>query len=162
MKIRATLAALIISAAIAPSADATMYPMAIGPEGTEVRREIIDMGFGCTKLKESSFTCLHKNKKVTISVRLIGGTSWPTSGHLGGLQITSHLRSGQPWLKNFIYWMKPSEREHQGKNIASWVYQSCAKDGSSYLSGEPRIWGKNFEITGSEKSCTLDIWGYFT
>jgi hypothetical protein len=162
MKIRATLAALIITAAIAPAANATLYPMAIGPEGTEVRREIIDMGFGCTKIKESSFTCLHKNKKVTISVRLIGGTSWPTSSHLGSLQITSHLRSGQPWLKNFIYWMKPSEREHQGKNIASWVYQSCAKDGSSYLSGEPRIWGKNFSITGSDKACTLRIWGYFT
>ena len=162
MKFRATLAALIITVAVSPSANATMFPIAIGPEGTEVRRQIIEMGFGCTKIKESGFTCVHKNKKVTIDVGLIGGTTWPTSGKLGGLRITSHLRSGQPWLKNFIYWMKPSEQEHRGKNVASWVYQSCAKDGSSFLSGEPRIWGINFAITGSEKSCTLRIWGFYT
>ena len=161
MRLRATLAALIITVAISPSANATMFPIAIGPEGTEVRRQIIDMGFGCTKIKASNFTCLHKNKKVTIGVRLIGG-NWPTSGKLSGLQITSHLRSGQPWLKRFIYWMDPSEREYEGKNVASWVYQSCAKDGSSYLSGERQIWGKNFAITGSNKSCTLRIWGFYT
>ena len=40
MKIKATLAALMITAAIAPSANATRIPMPIGPEGTKLRNEI--------------------------------------------------------------------------------------------------------------------------
>ena len=63
MKIRATFAALMITAAIAPSANATRIPMPIGPEGTKLRSEIIDKGFGCTKIKDVIFTCTHEYNK---------------------------------------------------------------------------------------------------
>jgi hypothetical protein len=99
MKIRATFAALMIMAAIAPSANATRFPLPIGPEGTKLRSEIIDKGFGCTKIKDATFTCTHKNKKVTLTARLIGenvGNTWPTSGKLSALQVTAHVRSGPP------------------------------------------------------------------
>ena len=91
MKIRATLAALMITAAIGPSANATLYPFGIGPEGTKLRSEIIDKGFGCTKIKDATFTCTHKNKKVTLTARLIGG-DWPTSGRLRSLHVVAHVR----------------------------------------------------------------------
>jgi len=162
MKIRATLTALIITAAIAPSANATLYPIAIGPEGTKLRSEIIDKGFGCTKIKDATFTCTHKNKKVTLTARLIGGTSWPTSGQLGGLQVTAHVRSGQPWIMHFMNEFKWSAVEYEGINLDSWVYQSCLKDKTTHLGGARQIWGINYSIKGSAKACTLKIWGYFT
>jgi hypothetical protein len=162
MKIRATLAALIITAAIAPSANATPFPYAIGPEGTEVRREIIEKGFGCTKIKDSTFTCTHKNKKVTLIAYLIGGTSWPTSGKLAGLRVTAHVRSGQPWIRHFMNEIDSSAAEYEGINLDSWVYQSCLKDKTTHLGGDRRIWGINYSIKGSDKACTLRIWGFYT
>ena len=41
MKIRAILAALIITVAMTSSANATIAPVGIGPEGTKLRSEII-------------------------------------------------------------------------------------------------------------------------
>jgi hypothetical protein len=45
MKIRAILAALIITVAMTSSANATIAPVGIGPEGTKLRSEIIEKGF---------------------------------------------------------------------------------------------------------------------
>ena len=161
MKIRATLAALIITAAIAPSANATLIPMPIGPEGTKLRGEIINKGFGCTKIKDVTFTCTHKNEKVTLTAYLIGGT-YPTSGLLSWLQVTAHVRSGQPWIKHFLNEFKSSAAEYEGINLDSWVNQSCLKNKTTRLSGGRAIWGKNYSIKGSDKACTLKIWGNFT
>ena len=161
MKIRATLAALMITAAIAPSANATLVPLAIGPEGTKLRSEIIDKGFGCTKIKDATFTCTHKNKKVTVIARLIGGT-FPTSGQLGALEVKAHVRSGQPWILHFMNQFKFSAPEYEGINLDSWVNQSCLKGKTTHLGGARRIWGINYSIRGSAKACTLKIWGYFT
>jgi hypothetical protein len=161
MKIRATLAALMITVAVAPSVNATPLPIAIGPEGTKLRSEIIDKGFGCSKIKDATFTCTHINKKVTLTARLLGGT-YPTSGQLGGLQVTAHVRSGQPWITHFMNEFKFSAPEYEGINFNSWVYQSCLKDKTTYLGGARRIWGINYSIKGSDKACTLKIWGNFT
>jgi hypothetical protein len=162
MKIRATLAVLIIATAIAPSADATLIPVSIGPEGTEVRREIINKGFGCTKIKDSTFSCTHKNNKVTLIAYLISSNSWPTSGELASLQVTAHVRSGQPWIRHFMNEIKSSAAEYEGINLDSWVYQSCLKDKTTHLGGNRRIWGINYSIKGSDKACTLRIWGFYT
>ena len=161
MKIRATLAALMITAAIAPSANATRFPMPIGPEGTKLRGEIIDKGFGCTKIKDATFTCTHKNKKVTLTARLIGGT-YLTSGQLSSLQVTAHVRSGQPWILHCMNQLKWSAPEYEGINLDSWVNQSCLKDKTTHLGGARWIWGINYSIKGSDKACTLEIWGNFT
>jgi hypothetical protein len=162
MKIRAILAALIITVAMTSSANATIAPVGIGPEGTKLRSEIIEKGFGCTKIKDATFTCTHKNKKVTLTARLIGGASWPTSGKLSSLQVTAHVRSGQPWIMHFMNEFKWSAVEYEGINLDSWVYQSCLKDKTTHLGGARRIWGINYSIRGSAKACTLKIWGYFT
>jgi hypothetical protein len=171
MKIRATLAALMIMAAIAPSANATLIPMPIGPEGTKLRSKIIDKGFGCTKIKDSTFTCTHKNKKVTLTARLIGenvGNTWPTSGKLSSLQVTAHVRSGQPWIKHFMNEFKSYAPEYEGINLDSWVNQSCLKNKTTHLGGYNQfgrpvlIWGINYSIKGSNKACTLEIWGHHT
>ena len=161
MKIRATLAALMITAAIAPSANATIVPMPIGPGGTKLRGEIISKGFECTKIKDVTFTCTHKNKKVTLTARLIGGT-YPSSGRLDSLLVTAHVRSGQPWIKQFMSEFKSSAAEYEGIDLDSWVDQSCLKNKTTRLSGGRTIWGINYSIKGSEKACTLKIWGYFT
>ena len=164
MKIRATLAALMITAAIAPSANATRIPIGIGPEGTKLRSEIIDKGFGCTKIKDETFTCTHKNKKVTLTASLIGGVgnTYPTRGQLSALQVTAHVRSGQPWILHFMNQFKSSAPEYEGINLDSWVYQSCLKDKTTHLGGARWIWGINYSIKGSDKACTLKIWGNFT
>ena len=161
MKIRATLAALMITAAIAPSTNASIVPPTFGPEGTKLRSEIIDKGFGCTKIKDETFTCTHKNKKVTLTARLIGGT-YPSSGRLDSLLVTAHVRSGQPWIKQFMSEFKSSAAEYDGIDLDSWVDQSCIKNKTTRLSGGRTIWGINYSIKGSEKACTLKIWGYFT
>jgi hypothetical protein len=167
MKIRATLAALMITAAIAPSANASQVPMGIGPEGTKLRSEIIDNGFGCTKIKDATFTCTHKNKKVTLTARLIGGT-YPSSGKLSALQVTAHVRSGQPWIKHFMNEFKSYAPEYEGINLDSWVNQSCLKNKTTHLGGYNQfgrpvlIWGINYSIKGSNKACTLEIWGHHT
>lgn len=167
MKIRATLTALMITAAIAPSANATRIPMPIGPEGTKLRSEIIDKGFGCTKIKDATFTCTHKNKKVTLTARLIGGT-YPSSGQLSALQVTAHVRSGQPWIKHFMNEFKSYAPEYEGINLDSWVNQSCLKNKTTHLGGYNQfgrpvlIWGINYSIKGSDKACTLKIWGHHT
>ena len=150
-----------ITAAIAPSAIATRIPLGIGPEGTKLRSEIINKGFGCTKIKDTTFTCTHKNKKVTLTARLIGGT-YPTSGRLSSLLVTSHVRSGQPWIKQFMSEFKSSAAEYEGIDLDSWVDQSCLKNKTTRLSGGRTIWGINYSIKGSDKACTLKIWGYFT
>ena len=156
MKIRATFAALMITAAIAPSANATLFPIGIGPEGTKLRSEIIDKGFGCTKIKDATFTCTHKNKKVTLTARLIGG-DWPTSGRLSSLEVTAHVRSGQPWILHFMNEFKSYAPE--GINLDSYFYQSCLKNKTTqlrnYLPGGPII----FSIKGSDKACILKIVG---
>ena len=171
MKIRASLAALMITAAIAPSASASLVPMGIGPEGTKLRSEIIDKGFGCTKIKDATFTCTHKNKKVTLTARLIGenvGNTWPTSGQLSSLQVTAHVRSGQPWIKHFMNEFKSYAPEYEGINLDSWVNQSCLKNKTTHLGGYNQfgrpvlIWGINYSIKGSNKACTLEIWGHHT
>jgi hypothetical protein len=171
MKIRATFAALMIMAAIAPSANATRFPLPIGPEGTKLRSEIIDKGFGCTKIKDATFTCTHKNKKVTLTARLIGenvGNTWPTSGKLSALQVTAHVRSGQPWIKHFMNEFKSYAPEYEGINLDSWVNQSCLKNKTTHLGGYNQfgrpvlIWGINYSIKGSNKACTLEIWGHHT
>jgi hypothetical protein len=164
MKIRATLASLIITAAIAPSANATLFPIGIGPEGTKLRSEIIDKGFGCTKIKGETFTCTHKNKIVTLTASLIGGVgnTYPTRGQLSALQVTAHVRSGQPWILHFMNQFKFSAPEYEGINLDSWVYQSCLKDKTTHLGGVGWIWGINYSIKGSDKACTLKIWGNFT
>ena len=167
MKIRATLTALMITAAIAPSANATRIPMPIGPEGTKLRSEIIDKGFGCTKIKDATFTCTHKNKKVTLTARLIGGT-YPSSGQLSALQVTAHVRSGQPWIKHFMNEFKSYAPKYEGINLDSWVNQSCLKNKTTHLGGYNQfgrpvlIWGINYSIKGSDKACTLKIWGHHT
>ena len=161
MKIRAILAALMITAAIAPSANATIVPMPIGPVGTKLRGEIINKGFECTKIKDVTFTCTHKNKKVTLTAYLIGGT-YPTSGRLSSLLVTAHVRSGQPWIKQFMSEFKSSAAEYEGIDLDSWVDQSCLKNKTTRLSGGRTIWGINYSIKGSDKACTLKIWGYFT
>ena len=160
MKIRATLAALMITAAIGPSANATLYPFGIGPEGTKLRSEIIDKGFGCTKIKDATFTCTYKNKKVTLTAYLIGGT-YPTSGRLSSLLVTAHVRSGQPWIVHFINEFK-SSAAYEGINLDSWVYQSCLKNKETYLGGDRRTRGSmHYSIKGSDKACTLKIWSGF-
>jgi hypothetical protein len=63
MKIRAILAALIITVAMTSSANATIAPVGIGPEGTKLRSELIEKGFGCTKIKDVIFTCTHEYNK---------------------------------------------------------------------------------------------------
>jgi hypothetical protein len=161
MKIRATLAALMITAAIAPSANATLVPLAIGPEGTKLRSEIIDKGFGCTKIKDATFTCTHKNKKVTLTARLIEG-KYLSSGQLSSLEVKAHVRSGQPWIKHFMNDFKSYAPEYEGINLDSWVNQSCLKDKTTHLGGSREVWGKNYSIKGSDKTCTLKIWGNFT
>ena len=165
MKIWASLAALMITAAIAPSANATRFPIPIGPEGTKLRSEIIDKGFGCTKIKAETFTCTHKNKKVTLTARLIGenvGNTWPTSSQLSSLQVTAHVRSGQPWIKHFMNEFKSYAPEYEGINLDSWVNQSCLKNKTTHLVGSREIWGMNYSIKGSDKACTLKIWGHYT
>jgi hypothetical protein len=164
MKIRATLAVLMITAAIAPSANATLIPMPIGPEGTKLRSEIIEKGFGCTKIKAETFTCTHKNKKVTLTARLIGGVgnTYPTRGQLSALQVTAHVRSGQPWIKHFMNEFKSYASEYEGINLDSWVNQSCLKRKTTHLGGSREVWGINYSIKGSDKACTLKIWGNFT
>jgi hypothetical protein len=158
MKIRATLAALMITAAIAPSANADLYPIGIGPEGKKLRSEIIEKGFGCTKIKDAAFTCTHKNKKVTLTTRLIDGP-WHTSGRLSWLQVTAHVRSGQPWIVYFINRYKYSAA-YEGINLDSWVYQSCLKDKTTYLDWSPEDFLRiSFLIKGSGKACTLEIRG---
>jgi len=158
MKIRATLAALMITAAIAPSANALQEPVGIRLEGTKLRSEIIDKGFGCAKIKDATFTCTHKNKKVTVIARLIGGT-FSTSGKVSSLEVTAHVRSGQPWIIYFISKFK-SYAEFEGINLDSWVNQSCLKDKTTRLvisvPGPARI---SFSIKGSDKACTLKIQG---
>ena len=158
MKIRATLAALMITAAIAPSTNASIVPPTFGPEGTKLRSEIIDKGFGCTKIKDATFTCTYKNKKVTLTAYLIGGT-YPTSGRLSSLLVTAHVRSGQPWIKHFLNELKFPTAEYEGINLDSWVNQSCLKNKTTqlrnYLPGGPII----FSIKGSDKACTLKIVG---
>ena len=167
MKIRATLTALMITAAIAPSANATPAPVGIGPPGTILRTEIIDKGFGCTKIKDATFACTHKNKKVTLTARLIGGT-YPSSGQLSALQVTAHVRSGQPWIKHFMNEFKSYAPEYEGINLDSWVNQSCLKNKTTHLGGYNQfgrpvlIWGINYSIKGSDKACTLKIWGHHT
>ena len=159
MKIRATLAALMITAAIAPSANATRFPIGIGPEGTKLRSEIIDKGFGCTKIKDTTFTCTHKNKKVTLTAYL---AAYGTHSRLNSLQVTAHVRSGQPWIKQFMSEFKSSAAEYEGIDLDSWVDQSCLKNKTTRLSGGRTIWGINYSIKGSDKACTLKIWGHFT
>ena len=160
MKIRATLAALMITAAIAPSTNASIVPPTFGPEGTKLRSEIIDKGFGCTKIKDATFTCTHKNKKVTLTTRLIDGP-WHTSGRLSWLQVTAHVRSGQPWIVYFINRYKYSAA-YEGINLDSWVYQSCLKNKETYLGGDRRTRGSmHYSIKGSDKACTLKIWSGF-
>ena len=163
MKIWASLAAWMITAAIAPSANALQEPVGIRLEGTKLRSEIIDKGFGCTKIKDATFTCTHKNKKVTLTARLIGenvGNTWPTSGQLSSLQVTAHVRSGQPWIKHFMNEFKSYAPEYEGINLDSWVNQSCLKDKTTRLvisvPGPARI---SFSIKGSDKACTLKIQG---
>ena len=157
MKIRATLAALMITAAIAPSANASMTPYAIAID-TKLRSEIINKGFGCTKIKGETFTCTHKNKKVTLTTRLIDGP-WHTSGRLSWLQVTAHVRSGQPWIVYFINRYKYSAA-YEGINLDSWVYQSCLKDKTTYLDWSPEDFLRiSFLIKGSGKACTLEIRG---
>ena len=164
MKVRATLAALMITAAIAPSANATIVPPTFGPEGTKLRSEIIDKGFGCTKIKDTSFTCTHKNKKVTLTAYL---AAKGTHSRLNSLQVTAHVRSGQPWIVHFINEFK-SSAQYEGINLDSWVNQSCLKNKTTHLGGYNEfgkpvlIWGINYSIKGSDKACTLKIWGYFT
>ena len=155
MKIRATFAALMITAAIAPSANATLFPIGIGPEGTKLRSEIIDKGFGCTKIKDTTFTCTHKNKKATLTAYLeVSGTY----SRLISLRVTAHVRSGQPWIVHFINEFK-SSAAYEGINLDSWVNQSCLKNKTTqlrnYLPGGPII----FSIKGSDKACTLKIVG---
>lgn len=163
MKLRAALTALLISLAGMPLAGATMLPIPIGPDGTEVRRDIIEMGFGCTKIKDSKFTCTNKSKKVTVSVNLLS-KDWGSliGGKLIGMQITAGVRSEQPWITRFIKWFLPDVPEYEGINVASWVYQSCLKNKTSHLGEEQNIRGKNFYIEGSEKSCKLTIRGNYT
>ena len=163
MKLRAALTALIISVASMPLAGATILPNPIGPDGTQVRREIIKMGFGCSKINNSKFTCTNKSKKVTVSVNLLD-KDWGSliGGKLIGMQITAGVRSEQPWITRFITWFLPDIPEYEGINIASWVYQSCLKDESSHLGADQWIRGRNFYIEGSEKSCTLTIRGKYT
>ena len=156
MKIRATLAALMITAAIAPSTNASIVPPTFGPEGTKLRSEIIDKGFGCTKIKDATFTCTHKNKKVTLTARLIGG-DWPTSGRLSSLQVVAHVRSGQPWILHFMNEFKSYAPE--GINLDSYFYQSCLKDKTTQLRESlPGGW-IIFSIKGSDKACILKIVG---
>jgi hypothetical protein len=168
MKLRAILLAVLITATSAqtvsaPSAGATMLPNPIGPDGTEVRRDIIEMGFGCTKIKDSKFTCTNKSKKVRVTANLLE-KDWGSliGGKLIGMYITSNARSGQPWLTRFTTLFLPDIPEYEGINVASWVYQSCLKDESSHLGAGQRIRGRNFYIEGSEKSCTLTIRGNYT
>ena len=158
MKIKATLAALMIMAAIAPSANATIVPPTFGPEGTKLRSEIIDKGFGCTKIKDTTFTCTHKNKKVTLTAYLIGGT-YPTSGQLDSLLVTANVRSGQPWIKHFMNEFK-SSAQYEGINLDSWVNQSCLKNKETYLGGDRQTQYSymHYSIKGSDKACTLKIW----
>jgi hypothetical protein len=165
MKIRATLAALMIMAAIAPSANATRLPLPIGPEGTKLRSEIIDKGFGCTKIKDATFTCTHKNKKVTLTAYL---GERGTHSRLSSLQVMAHVRSGQPWIKHFMNEFKSYAPEYEGINLDSWVNQSCLKNKTTHLGGYNQfgrpvlIWGINYSIKGSNKACTLEIWGHHT
>ena len=158
MKIRATFAALMITAAIAPSANATLFPIGIGPEGTKLRSEIIDKGFGCTKIKDTTFTCTHKNKKATLTAYLeVSGTY----SRLISLRVTAHVRSGQPWIVHFINEFK-SSAAYEGINLDSWVYQSCLKNKETYLGGDRRTRGSmHYSIKGSDKACTLKIWSGF-
>ena len=157
MKIRATLAALMITAAIAPSANATRIPLGIGPEGTKLRSEIIDKGFGCTKIKDTTFTCTHKNKKVTLTAYL---AAYGTHSRLNSLQVTAHVRSGQPWIVHFMSEFKSSAAEYEGINLDSWVNQSCLKNKETYLGGDRQTQYSymHYSIKGSDKACTLKIW----
>jgi len=159
MKIRATLAALMITAAIAPSANASQVPEGIRRDGTKLRSEIIDKGFGCTKIKDATFTCTHKNKKVTVIARLIGERFSEFVFKVSSLEVTAHVRSGQPWIIYFISEFK-SYAEFEGINLDSWVNQSCLKDKTTRLAiqapGPARI---IFSIKGSDKACTLKIQG---
>ena len=154
-------------AAIAPSANATPAPVGIGPPGTILRTEIIDKGFGCTKIKDATFACTHKNKKVTLTARLIGG-KYLSSGQLSSLEVKAHVRSGQPWILHFMNQLKWSAPEYEGINLDSWVNQSCLKNKTTHLGGYNQfgrpvlIWGINYSIKGSNKACTLEIWGNFT
>ena len=158
MKIRATLAALMITAAIAPSTNASIVPPTFGPEGTKLRSEIIDKGFGCTKIKDTTFTCTHKNKKATLTAYLeVSGTY----SRLISLRVTAHVRSGQPWIVHFINEFK-SSAAYEGINLDSWVYQSCLKNKETYLGGDRRTRGSmHYSIKGSDKACTLKIWSGF-
>ena len=160
MKIRATLAALMITAAIAPSANADLYPIGIGPEGKKLRSEIIEKGFGCTKIKDAAFTCTHKNKKVTLTAYLEREAGY-TIGRVISLHVTAHVRSGQPWIVHFITEFK-SSAEYEGINLDSWVYQLCLKSEMTRLGGDRAISIIKYSIKGSDKACTLRIWGSFT
>ena len=160
MKIRATLAALMITAAIGPSANASLIPYAIGPEGTKLRSEIINKGFGCTKIKGVTFTCTHKNKKVTLTAYLVGEPYY-TPSRLISLRVTAHVRSGQPWIVHFINEFK-SSAAYEGINLDSWVNQSCLKSKITRLGGDREISIIKYSIKGSDKACTLNIWGSFT
>ena len=159
MKIRATLAALMITAAIAPSANASMTPYAIAID-TKLRSEIINKGFGCTKIKGETFTCTHKNKKVTLTAYLEREAGY-TIGRVISLHVTAHVRSGQPWIVHFINEFK-SSAEYEGINLDSWVYQLCLKSEMTRLGGDRAISIIKYSIKGSDKACTLRIWGSFT
>lgn len=160
MKFKAIFLTLLIPVISASSADATRYPLSIGPSGKEVRRDIVDMGFECTRIKGSKFTCTSKKERLTINVFLLSG-SYPSSGQVSSLRITSQVPSGRAWLARFLEWYSPTETEYDGINVASWIYQSCLKNETSHLGGDLEIWGKNYYIEGGQKSCTLRIQGNF-
>jgi hypothetical protein len=78
------------------------------------------------------------------------------------------VRSGQPWIKHFMNEFKSYAPEYEGINLDSWVNQSCLKNKTTHLGGYNQfgrpvlIWGINYSIKGSNKACTLEIWGNFT